>query len=96
VSTVLFNLALEMTMRATMTKPGGTIFKIDTMYNICRRCYNTWQKSQCPEPTFIEFTKEARKLVLVVKIQKTKYMIASRNMNRFTEVAKIVIEGTSY
>jgi hypothetical protein len=32
----------------------------------------------------------------MVNIQKTKYMIASQNMNRFKEVTKIVTEGTSY
>jgi hypothetical protein len=32
----------------------------------------------------------------VVNIQKTKYMIASQNMNRFKEVTKTEIEGTYY
>jgi hypothetical protein len=45
---------------------------------------------------FTEFTREATKLGLVVNIQKTKYMIASRNMKSFKEVTKIVIEGISY
>jgi hypothetical protein len=43
--------------------------------------------------TFIEFTKEARKLGLAVNIQKTKRMITSQNMNRFKEVTKIEIKN---
>jgi hypothetical protein len=44
--------------------------------------------------TFIRSTKEARKFGLAPNIKKTKYMIASQNMNRFKEVTKIVKEGT--
>jgi hypothetical protein len=97
VSKILFNLALEMAMRASTANPGSTVFNrltqciayADGVAIIGRNVIALKQ-------TFIEFTKEARKFGLVSNIQKTKYMIASWNVNRFKEVTKIVIEGTSY
>jgi hypothetical protein len=92
VSTVLLNL-----MRATMTNPGGIIFnRLTQCIAYADDVAILGRNVKALKQTFIELTKEARKLGLVVNIQKTKYMIASQNMIRFKEVTKIVIEGTSY
>jgi hypothetical protein len=92
VSTVLFNLALEMAMRATTAQPGGTVVNRltqciaygDAVVAVVGRSVNAQKQ------TFIDLTKEARKLGLMVNIYI--YMIASRKMNRFKEVTKMVIE----
>jgi hypothetical protein len=83
-------------MRATMTNPGDTIFNRLTQCIAYADDAIIGRNGNALKQIFIEFTKEARKLGLVVNIQKTKYMIASRNMNRSKEVNKIVVEGTSY
>jgi hypothetical protein len=93
VSTILFNLALEMATRATTTDPRSTVFNRLTHADgvvIIGRNINALKQ------TFIEFTKEARKLSIAVNTQKTKYMITPQNMNRFKEVTKTEIEGTYY
>jgi hypothetical protein len=84
-------------MRAAMTNPGGIIFNRLTQCMVYADDVAIIGRNvKVLKQTFIELTKEARKLSLVVNILKTKYMIASQNMIRFKEVTKIVIEGTSY
>jgi hypothetical protein len=69
VSTLLFNLALEMATRATTTR-GGTVF------NRLTQCIayededmKIGRSVNGLKQTFIEFTKEARKLGLAVNIK---------------------------
>jgi hypothetical protein len=86
-----------MAMRATTTNPGGTLFnRLTQCIAYADDDVIIGRNVSALKQTFIEFTKEAGKLGLVVNSQKTKYMIASRNMNRWKEVTKILIEGTSY
>jgi hypothetical protein len=78
VSTILFNLVLEMEVRATTTIPGGTIFKrLTQCIAYADDDVITGKNVNGLKQTFIEFTKEARKLGLVANIKKTKYIIAS-------------------
>jgi hypothetical protein len=64
VSTILFNLALEMAMTATTTNPGGTVFNKFTQCTAYTDDVIIGRNANALKQTFIEFTKEASKLVL--------------------------------
>jgi hypothetical protein len=86
-----------MAMKATATNPGGTIFiRLTQCVAYADDDVVIGRNVSALEQTFTEFRKETRKLGLAVNIQKNKYMIASRNLNRLKEVTKIETEGTYY
>jgi hypothetical protein len=64
-------------MKSTPTNPGGTIFNRLTQCIAHADDVITGRNFSALKQTFIEFTKEARKLGLAVNTQKTTYMIAS-------------------
>jgi hypothetical protein len=73
VSKILFNLALEMAMRATATDPGGTVFnRLTQCVTYADDDVIIDRNVNALKETFTEFTKEERKLGLVVNMQKKK------------------------
>jgi hypothetical protein len=65
-------------MRAITTNPGGIIFnRLTQCIAYADDDVIIGRNVSALKETFIEFTKEARKLGLLVNIKETKYMIAS-------------------
>lgn len=92
-STILFNIVLERVVRNISINPGGTIF--NRMVQIMAYADDVVLISrsiQEMKTSFIQLEEESTKMGLRVNETKTKYMIATREENRWKQIDNIAIQ----
>ena len=83
-STVLFNIVLERAVRRIEINPGGTIYnRVSQVVAYADDLVLISRSVQELQEHFLQLEQEAKKVGLSVNTLKTKYMIATRNDNRW-------------
>ncbi|KAJ4433364.1 hypothetical protein ANN_15623 [Periplaneta americana] len=91
-STILFNIALERVVRNLDINPGGTIYNRMVQILACADDVVIIIRSTVDlQRTLLQLVEEGEKLGLSVNQRKTKYMIATRNKNKWGNSKDITI-----